>query len=404
MNRTIAKAIAAAAVTIALIFGGCSGNPAEEISDTEITAETEAAASVTLDTVTFCGESDFSETEDTAYEHEELQFPKVIPAEELYDTYPVKIIYPERQDVSDKVKTEILQEDIYNSEGVTAVVFFAEYPVLFGYDETVCQKINDTIKEYVDGNFERMRKFAEELEISNREEIDFMIANDKSWAEMTINMDGIYFDGYGCDINGNIFTVYFAESFGYFGSAHGSENPVPMMFDLRTGDKIIFSELVDDKNKMHEVFAKTERRGALLHGTVPYGERNADEMQDIFALGISEDDKLCEDDRIMVVDGCIGFLLAPYESGSFADGVRFWHLPASEFIPYMNDKGKSLFEGYVSADSEPAKVIEYKGKRWFDITEWIPLMFDSENLTEGDREFISLFENAEYYLKKYGAE
>ena len=53
-----------------------------------------------------------------------------------------------------------------------------------------------------------------------------------------------------------------------------------------------------------------------------------------------------------------------------------------------------LLDGYVSAETEPPKVIEYKGKRWFDTTEWVPEIFDSKNLTEDDREFISMFENA----------
>ncbi|MDE6710116.1 MAG: hypothetical protein K2J76_06480, partial [Oscillospiraceae bacterium] len=97
----------------------------------------------------------------------------------------------------------------------------------------------------------------------------------------------------------------------------------------------------------------------------------------------------------------IGFLLAPYESGSFADGVRFWRLPASEFVPYMNDEGKALFEGYISAETTAPNVIEYKGKKWFDNVEWIPEIVDRENLTDDDREFILMFENAwnvGYYL------
>lgn len=419
MKNTVLK-IAVLSFAIAVLMSGCSSDMPDETEATSLVTETgiseteenfaeiseseaaESTTSVTSETVIFCDESIFSETTETEPPYiEDGKPPVVMSAEELYGTYPVKLIYAERQDVSDKVKTEILQEDIYNSEGVTAVEFFAEYPVLFGYDETVCRKINDTIREYVDGNFERMQEFAEELEISDSEEIDFMIANNKSWAEMTINMDGTYFDGFGYDINGNIFTVYFAYNFGYFISAHGSEIPVPMMFDLRTGDKINFSELIGNKDKMNEAFAETERRGELLHGTVPFGERNADEISEFMKPPFYVTDTFYTDEKIAVMDGCIGFFLAPYENGSFADGVRFWRLPASEFIPYMNEKGKSLFEGYASAETTAPNVIEYKGKRWFDNIEWIPNIVDRENLTDYDREFILIFENArntKYYL------
>lgn len=411
------KIIAAVLAMSALTLGGCSFNSAEENEQvSEIVSAAAAAAvsqrveaestsavttSVTSETVIFCNESVFSETIETEPPYiEDGKPPVVMAAEELYDTYPVKIIYPERQDVSDKIKTEILQEDIYNSDGLLMVKFYAEYPVISGYDEAVCKRINDEIHDCIYGTLEDEKEWAEEYKVIDGEE-NFIYKEYGRFLDVNINMEGTYFDGFGCDINGNIFTVYFAYNGYSAGAVHGSESPEPMMFDLRTGDKIIFSELVDDKYKMHEVFRSAERRGELLHGTVPFGERNADEMQDIFALDIKKSDKLWEDDRIMAVDGCIGFLLAPYEGGSFADGIRFWRLPASEFVPYMNDEGKALFEGYISAETTAPKVIEYKGKRWFDNVEWIPEIIDRKNLTEDDREFVLMFENARnvnYYL------
>ncbi|MCM1328604.1 MAG: hypothetical protein NC253_04110 [Ruminococcus sp.] len=369
----------------------------ETSSVTETSAET-SATSVT--TVTEMSEKDVSIAK--PYYIEDGEPPRVYPAEEFYDVYPEVLVYAERQDVSDKVKTEIWQENLYNSEGITAVKFYAEYPVLSGYDGEVCEKINGAVKDYINGKYEEMREYADEFLIDNEEEVRFMIANDKFWSQMSVNMDGNYFDGYGYEINGNIFTVYFAYGFGYFASAHMSEIPVPMMFDLRTGEKINFSELIGDKDKMSQVFGKALYRGGLLFGSLPNGNRNADEISEYMKppfYTVSED--YYPDERIAAMDGCIGFFFAPYENGSFADGVRFWRLPASEFIPYMNEAGKSLFEGYVSAETRAPNVVEYKGRRWFDNTEWVPYVFERGKLTDGDREFISLFENArdaEYYL------
>ena len=410
------KIILAIIALSVLSLGGCSWNSAEnneQVSEivsaaaeaavsqrAEAESTTAVTTSVMSETVIFCDESVFSETTESDPPYiEDGKPPAVMSAEELYDTYPVKIIYPERQDVSDKVKTEVLQEDILNSDELVISKFYAEYPVLFGYDKTVCEKINGEIHDYIYGALEDEKEAVEEY-YAKGWNLEYSRENGLP-AERTVNMDGTEFDGFGYDINGNIFTVYFADySYGMI-DLHGFEHPVPMMFDLRTGDKIIFSELVDDKNKMHEAFAATERRGELLHGTIPFGELDTDEMQDIFALGLREDDVLFKDERIIAMDGCIGFILGPSESGSYADGVRFWRLPASEFVPYMNKKGKALFEGYISAETTAPNVIEYKGKRWFDNVEWIPNIVDRENLTDYDREFILMFENAgnaDYYL------
>lgn len=392
------------AVLVLGLLAGCEKNipeAAKGISETEITsadisessiAESTSTTVTTVSTVVSEEAETSSETETEPPYIEDGKPPVVISAEELYEAYPVNIIYAERQDVSDRVRTEILQEDICNSDGLVISKFYAEYPVLLEYDEAVCEKINGEMHDYIYGTLEDEKKTVEEYNAKGWN-LEYSRENGLP-AERIVNMDGTEFDGFGYDINGNIFSVYFANYSCGMVDLHGFEHTAPMMFDLRTGDKIIFSELVDDKSKMHEVFAKTERRGELLHGTVPFGERSADEMQDIFSFRLREDDVLFKDDRIIAMDGCIGFILEPSESGSYADGVRFWRFPASEFIPYMNDKGKELFEGYVSAETEPPNVVEYKGKRYFDNTEWIPYIFDRENLTEYDREFISMFENA----------
>lgn len=392
------------------LLAGCEKNipEAAEASETveaaaqvsEITEAAESTSAVTTSVISET-ESEVSQTTETEPPYiEDGKPPRVMSAEELYDTYPVKLIYPERQDVSDKIKTEILQEDIYNSDGFLIVKFYAEYPVISGYDEAVCKRINDEIHGCIYGTLEDEKEWAEEYKVIDGSE-NFIYKDYGLFCDVNINMEGTYFDGFGYDINGNIFTVYFAYNSYSAGAAHGSENPVPMMFDLRTGDKIIFSELIGDKDKMREVFGKAECRGELLHGTVPCGERNADEISEFMRPPFYVTDTFYTDEKIAVMDGCIGFILAPYEGGSFADGVRFWRLPASEFIPCMNEKGKALFEGYISAETTAPKVIEYKGRRWFDNVEWVPEIVDRKNLTDYDREFILMFENAwnaGYYL------
>ena len=413
-----------AAACIISMLGGCSWNSSEvaeqvsaavsaaavaAVSESE-TAESasEVTTSVTSETVIFCDESVLEETSETAlsiaepYYIEDGEPPRVFPAEELYEFYPEVLICAERQDVSDKVKIEILQEAIYTDDGLKLTDFYVEYPVLSGYGEGVCEKINGAVKAFVDGVVDA-RKKQWENDPPDDNEISLMREYEEPLTKIIINMDGTYFDGYGYDINGNIFTVYFAYNYDWFHSAHGSEQPVPMMFDLRTGDKIVFSELVGDDEKMREVFGKAECRGELLQGTVPFGKLNADEISEFMKPPFNVTDMFYTDEKIAAMDGCIGFFLAPYENGCFLDGVRFWRLPASEFIPYMNDEGKSLFEGYISAETGAPNVVEYKGRRWFDNTEWVPYVFDRDALTDYDREFILMFENAqnaEYYLNE----
>ncbi|MDE6710144.1 MAG: hypothetical protein K2J76_06625, partial [Oscillospiraceae bacterium] len=258
------KIFAAGLALFVLTLGGCSFNSAEDnkqvseivsaaaVAAVSQRAEAESTSAVTT-SVTTETESEASETTETEPPYiEDGKPPVVMSAEEFYDTYPVKIIYPERQDVSDEVKTEILQEDIYNSDGFLIVKFYAEYPVISGYDEAVCIRINDEIRVCIYCALEDEKEWAEEYKVIDGEE-NFIYKEYGLFCDVKINMEGTYFDGFGYDINGNIFTVYFAYNSYSAGAAHGSENPVPMMFDLRTGDKIIFSELIGDKNKMHEV-------------------------------------------------------------------------------------------------------------------------------------------------------
>ena len=411
------KNIAAVLVLSALTVGGCSFNSAEENKQVSeiVSAAASAAVSQREETESASAETTSVTSETAAVLIAEFappyiddgKPPVVMAAEELYDTYPVKIIYPERQYVPDKVKTEVLQEDIYNSDGFLMVKFYAEYPVISGYDEAVCKSINDEIHEYIYGILESERKWAEQHEVGDLSE-NAVYKEYGFFSERKINIDGTLYDGDGCDINGNIFTVYFAACGGFAGSMY-QEYPAALLFDLRSGERIYFSDLVEDKEGISKALYCALWDFRFNYGGIPFGTLDADKYINIPNLkklefvsdgfGIDKDGNLLvvyenADDRITVVDGCVSFYLWRADYGEFAIGVERADIPAKEIVPYLNEKGKSLFDGYVSAETEPSKVIEYKGKRWFDTTEWVPEIIDSKNLTEDDREFISMFENA----------
>ena len=60
-------------------------------------------------------------------------------------------------------------------------------------------------------------------------------------------------------------------------------------------------------------------------------------------------------------------------------------------MQYLNENGRSLFEGYVSAESEPLNIIEYRGGKHFSTES--SLEFADREITEEDYDYISEFEN-----------
>ena len=73
-------------------------------------------------------------------------------------------------------------------------------------------------------------------------------------------------------------------------------------------------------------------------------------------------------ESITVKDGCLSYCTSPYEfGGSFADGMQFMDVAMEDIYPYLNEAGKSLFEGYTSAKSEPANIVEEYGEKYFDL-------------------------------------
>ena len=329
-------------------------------------------------------------------ETEETSFPVVTSADRIYKSYPMKIIYrsdtaPETMTLSAlTVTAETAQEEIRTPDGKLAAEFSAEYPVISGIDGDVCQRINNEIKLFVDGILDEFRENAND---------DPEVIFSQTWK---INMSGVDFAGDGWDINGNIFTVYFADYRYADPSPHGTEEPKPMMFDLRTGDRIYFSELIGDSDGFAEILKNWFRDYLFAYGGAPYGMMDADQYADILSQENDIEGGFAENERMTIYDGCVGFYLAPYQYGSFADGVRRVDVPAMEILPYLNEKGKALFEGYLSAESVPANVIEYKGKKYFDTTMWVPNVVNESSPTDGDVEFVSLFETAwKHYNKLY---
>ncbi|MCH5193206.1 MAG: hypothetical protein J1F11_04540 [Oscillospiraceae bacterium] len=407
----MSKKIALCTSVLAVLTGTLSACQAKPIENPDL-----PAVATTRMTTSLWVEGTFEtdppeETEpETVTSADGQSVPIVTPADQIYKMYPMKIIYQEKRPTAVTVTTESVQENIYTPDGRLAAEFSAEYPVISGIDENVCQRINNEIKLFVDGTFDELREYAKVTE-----EILFEPAH--TWK---INMDGVDFAGDGYDINGNIFTVYFAD-YGYGApAAHGSETPTPMIFDLRTGDRIKFSELIGDSGSFADVLESWFGYYQFAYGGVPYGMLDADAYADIlrqenegsggekFGMDDSGVFRVAgndADERMTVHDGCVGFYLAAYEYGSFADGIRRVDIPVNEIFPCLNEKGRSLFEGYVSAGSVPANVIEYKGGRYFDTTMWVPNIVDENAPTDGDVEFVSLFENAwKYYHKLYGDE
>lgn len=349
--------------------------------------------------------------EDASGETENTEFPKVTPANEMYNIYPMKIIYPERQRTSLTVTIETAKDDVYTDDGRHAAEFTAEYPLISGTDETVCQRINNEIKLFIDGTIDEFRKYTKDTEV--------VYEPTHKWE---INMDGVDFAGDGYDINGNILTVYFAYHTYGAPAAHGSEAPTPMIFDLRTGDRVYFSDLIADSDGLAKTLESWFNDYLFAYGAVPYGMLDAEEYVDILRksndgtssktnseqFGMDSDGIFRvagndADERMTVYNGCVGFYLSAYEYGSFADGVRRVDIPVNDILPYLGDKGKSLFEGYTSGSSVPANVIEYKGGKYFDTTMWVPNIVNESAPTEGDIEFVSLFETAwRHHNKLYG--
>ena len=351
------RKIIAIAVLAAMLTGCVKGGTAE-ISETET-----VTTSVTSDTAIYCDESVFSDTEKTAdetSEAEETQSPTVISADEIYSVYPRRIIYPEKTETNIIAEKAEINEEL-KKDGCTVFEFTAVYPVFSGGDAAVMQKINDGVKAYIDSVYEEINGRVEEFDLEK--DGDMIIP---PWHfSMTICALGKWRDGVDLDydINGNILSVDFYTEDHPPLAAHGAVIPASLVFDLRTGEQINFNEIFEDKKAViNEInmaaYQYFENR--WLRGGVEGYESGFEEFS-----GISEYYDF--DLEITVRNGCLSYCTVPYEfGGSFADGMKLMEVAAEDIYPYLNEAGKSLFEGYSSAKSEPVNIIEKNGKKYFD--------------------------------------
>lgn len=402
MKKAIFK-IAALLFAISVIMSGCTADIPEETEVTSSASETELSEA-----------AGNSETEENAEE-----FPKVFSAEELYDVYPVKIVYG--SDTSEKISVETVAEEpilLYNDLGMEMGTFKASYPQITDerYSAEVREKINAEIKKYRDERFESAQN---SVNLRGKDKDGNMSDGALEFYETARDRFTITFRG--DSIGENFLCVYFLYSPDIAGATPLYVYPAPMVFDARTGERVCFEDITADKEGLANAINEAAKQAALTGDggagfpADEYGETiaNFDEYfnYDFFEIGFDKDGKrwlVSEDmltERFAVHDGCIGFYYTYHDFGAGADadmGGNFAGIPLDEALQYLTDEGKEIFAGYASAGTEPAKVIEYKGERFFDVEMWIPHgVVDKESMTEGDREFVKLFvnaRNADYYL------
>lgn len=389
MKNTALK-ITALSFAIALLMSGCSSDMPDE---------TEAASLVT--------ETGISETEAE-------EFPKIYNAEELYDVYPVKIIPPENN--SKKISTETVTEAgliLYNDLGMEMGMFEASYPNITAaeYGEEVCEKTNAEFRRYRDECFERAQKTVNNHGL---DENGVMLDSAREFYKTARDIFTVKFRG--DSIGDNFLCVYFQYDPDLAGAAPEYIYPAPMMLDLNTGERVELEDIIEDKERFINALNEAAEQLVIMDDYQISADKYEETTEnfneyfdyDFFEIDYDKDGKrrLVSEDMLMkraaVRDGCIGFYYTLYDFGVGRSDMEgyFAGIPLDEAKQYFTDYGKEIFAGYTSAKTEPAKVIEYKGERYFDTAHFISDIVDKENMTEGDREFVSLFEyvqNADYY-------
>lgn len=403
-----------------LIFGGCSENSADVAEQVYADVSETVSQSVAAESTTKAVEETSAETKtETEKKETEVYEIKVTPADEVYDVYPVKLIYPEKQS-SGITAEETKAEDSVIKDGYTMSECSAYYPVfstdnsVFG--EAAVQKINDNITEYINGIIKEERKFGEEHNSPEVNENGEAMYYYGAYIQRTVTAGGYWEYSDDCyDINGNILSVYFIDYSYSAGAAHGYETPVSLVFDLRTGERVDFNEIVEDKagfaTAVHRAIYMYLNRNSVKDFEEYFQQNWIESGEELGEQYVqSEEDRMDfyngrvfleyndANSRLISENGCVGYYLAPYEYGCYADGIRLVEIPAGGIMPYLNDKGRSLFEGYVSADSEPLNIIEYRGGKHFSTEH--SLEFANREITEEDYDYISEFENAAIEFKR----
>ena len=361
------------AIMTALLLSACGSGASESVTET-VSETSESTAETTETTVSEAEVSEevTSETalSETAAADDVNEMPEVFSADEKYEYYPLQLIYPEKQETDITAETVEIKENLLNPDGYCIVEFSAKYPVFRSesVDGAVLDKINQQVKAYIDEAYEYESTYAEEY--SFYEDIEFTEEPYTIYGfinERQVKCDINYSDSISFDVSGNILSVDFVDYDYGAGAAHGYPLPVPMMFDLRTGEQIKLSEMVEDKIAFSERFMASIV-DVMFKTRIEYGSNVMADYNDVFTetmsansgeeYGVDENGDIiigyCKaDTRLTVKNGCVGFYIAPYEYGNYADGIRLAEVPIDDLLPYMNDEGKALFEGVASATAEP---------------------------------------------------
>lgn len=381
-----------AAFAVLGLLTGCEKSSAEgtvQVSETVSTAaavsESTSAVSesTTAESTTKATEETSAETTDvtpdTTEEEKEAEDINGNSADKFYDVYPMRIIYPEKTgtDITAE-KAEITKE--FKKGEFVVYKFSAAYPVFSGGNEAVMQKINGYIKNYVDEIYNELERETAKTDTSEYAVDDFPYSMCGFIYERAF--DGGYGETVLCDVNGNLLSVYFEDYEYGAGAMHGYETPMPMVFDLRTGERVDFNKIIADADGLSEVLSKALYDHLYLYGNWrdtadKYAEYNEKRKKDNFMsgeyleFGTDKDGDYvaaCNkaNGRMTVRDGCLSFYLAGYEYGSYADGIRRVNVPIKDVLPYLTKEAQELFAGYASAESKPVNIIETDGEKYFD--------------------------------------
>lgn len=333
---------------------------------------------------------------------------KVTRADELYDIYPVKFTY-KNDNWWSSIEYAAEEEEptlLYNDLGMEMGTFKAVYPITTDerLDESVREKINGEIKSYRDGLFESAQN---DVNMLGKDKDGNMSEEAKSFYETARDVYTLEFE---IDTVGkNFLAVYFLYRPQIAASAPEFVYPVQMVFDLRTGERVNFEEIVADK----QGFAKAMERELRSIGALSRANLDADGYKAAVENGEGFPDWLRIDlgdgteqifhggdnlyQRTAVRDGCLGVYCAYYDFGfgSGDDECYFAGIPFDEAEKFLTDEGKEIFSAYSSAKTEPVNVIEYKGKRYFENMKVLPEIADRDD--PKDAEFIWYFK----YLGDY---